>query len=431
MKKIFLIIFSLLLFNVKAQIVYDYSNGKYDSTQTFIKYGESATLFIKNINMFRHQVNISGKNINYISSPPKELDTLFRLAKEQEDTANKAGESMQKLKTIASNEIKRELDSLLDSCRFYFKAIDKVNSAFLYYNQLHNITKLETDNRNVIISNLKQVDESSNYKIDFSDFKATYLKAYNSYEKTIEKAKTASEKEKIEEASELIEISYYKLLNIYTSLFLEIENIRNKINNENSFIAKSFPIQAIGDEITYTVKIGKVGESMDNAPSFDKTVPIKGGIKTDFSVGPIFSFGKKIVDDVPILSRNVKDSTEKISLNTSNKKMKPGIATMMHITFRQMGSFSPALLFGIGAGFESLSTINTNFIFGFSGVLGRQTRKVFISAGYNFQQVDKLKDKYSENSSYKNISTSEVIEKVFRTAPFFSVSYSIGKKTSN
>jgi hypothetical protein len=431
MKKLLIFTFMLTIFGAKAQIVYDYSKGKFDTTQTFIKYGESATLIIKNINMFRHQVNISGENISYITNPPKELDTLFRMAKEEEDTAKKAGDAMNQLKTTASIEIKKDLDSLLDSCKIYFNAIDKVNSAFLYYNQLVNITKLETDNYDVLIDNLKLVDKSSNYKKDFAEFKATYQKAYNSYEKTIDKSKSDEQRKTIEEALLKIEKSYFNLLSIYTSLFLEIENIRNKIKNDASFVAKSFPIQAFGDEINYTVKIGKIGESMDNAPSFDKTVPIKGGIKTEFSVGPVFSFGKNIIDDVPMLTRNTKDSTDKISLNTSNKKMKPGIAAMMHITFRQMGSFSPALLFGVGSGFESLSTINTNFIFGFSGVLGRQTRKVYISAGYNFQQVDKLKDKYQENSSYKGITPETIVEKAFRAAPFFSVSYSIGKKTSN
>ncbi|WP_159300715.1 hypothetical protein, partial [Klebsiella pneumoniae] len=85
--------------------------------------------------------------------------------------------------------------------------------------------------------------------------------------------------------------------------------------------------------------------------SFD--IPVKQGLKVDFSVGPAFSFGKGARDEKFFLEESGKDGMSILRERENNNPLNPGVGSFMHIYGRKGKGVAWGGLFGVGAGFQS------------------------------------------------------------------------------
>ena len=291
---------------------------------------------------------------------------------------------------------------------------------------------------------------SESIKSDYSDLKSLYAKveaAYNDAESktgtaankieniykvsssnsTVEKINTA--KDEIEKADELIDEE------AILGLLEEVDYLYQELSNKNNFIVVAPPVQMDGDFVTYSVTITpsttRILGPNRNPMHFKFDIPASGGLKVDFSVGPVISFGKNSKDEKYFLETipTFPDSV-KIKKQDNNNVISPGIAALMHLYFRSEKKYQLGGLFGVGAGFQSISDINLSLFTGVSLVMGKR-EKVMLSLGASWLKVDRLKNnEFNESSNYaaSKISLGNITEKVFKVSGFFSVSYNLTNK---
>lgn len=408
------------------------------------KQGQMVALQLQNINTILYKVEISAGQIVYPTNMPVELATLFRITQEStanlEKAKNEAGAAVENMKALESvtkdTALQKALPGIIEKCEDYVKKTGEVIEIF---NKVKaNMTVFlsgmrpaisQTDFQNAL-SGLESLVTSGNRRI-CDEYCTLYNEVEALYENALLPNLASKEKKRVEDALEKIEEAHEVIegRNI-SGLLDEIETLNKAADDPKNFTITSTPIQMEGDAVEFkikqTPKDPKVASEITWAPL---TVPVKGGWKTDFSVGPAFSFGKESLDEKYYLE-NLSDTTAALRGNDNNNSIRPGLAAMMHFYPRTGRYDAYGFMFGVGAGFQSIDDVNLSFFGGGSILLGKE-RKVILSGGISYLRLDRLKTpQYEKDAVYpvKPIDLDDVTEKVFRPSFFLSISYAIASK---
>ena len=458
-----------------------------------LTYGGFAKFKIININTFRYKVELQGTSVNYMTPIPSELQRVFRLSGENfsdqnlvkalgltkesatemeeveeqtRDVAKAAGSDAETaaLKAIqfsddtvaaddakAANKIKdaaekleKEMQKLVAACEQFVVIAQKVANIKFTRMQLVNLSKQLWKNHGEMLAALPALLTEEQMKANYDLFTVYYAKAYSLYTNALLAAEAADEAkvpgaksyikaikqadEKIEEGHDL----FYQ--DNFIKLIEDVVTLQNALENSANFEVKSAPIQVDGDYVGFTFKIAPVQVNslmpFETAQEFPIEIPARGGLKVDFGVGPAFSFGDNSRDNIYFFEPTSKKDTSVLKQRPNNNTISPGIAATMHVGPRNGTEWRPALMFGVGAGFQTMQDVNLSMYVGASVVCGKRER-VMLSAGWSFLRVERLKDKeYTLDKEYLTSSTSiaNVTEKVFKSSGFLSISYNLTNK---
>ncbi len=364
--------------------------------------------------------------------------TMKELVAEKEEEKEKERE----------NEIYKDLvtqfQETLAKCKEYLE-VGKVLSSEIFElkhtrNKLVSIAQFDLSFNEIGVKLATINPPSESIKNHYHDFKALYIEVETLYERTeataemldqnnvlkkdlVKTIKTASGK--IEKADILMDEE--TLLALYD----EVEFLYSELGNKNNFTAVAPPVQMDDDMVTYKINITPTATrsltAFRNPMEFKFDVPTRGGLKTDFSVGPVVSFGKNARDH-----KYYKDSTGELQELKNKNEISPSLAALMHFYARSGKSTSYGGLFGIGVGFQSTSDVNASLFFGASIVMGKK-QKIMLNGGVSYLRVERLQsDQYKIGEGLPaDTDISTVTEKVFKPSPFLSISYNITTKIEN
>jgi hypothetical protein len=340
------------------------------------------------------------------------------------------------------NKLKKDIDDLLTDIEDFSDDLNKLLIEVAYINvqkitlinlAIRDVSFAKMKNDIVSDSNLKPKDPLSNFKNLQQRLDALKIK--------INELKPKLNESKVKE----VDKNYKKVNDAFKSLkqdeiltsYSQVLYLFNELQNLSNFTAKAPPVQANGDFINYEITItpSKTHElgAYKNPMTFDFDVPVKGGLKVDFSVGPIFAFGVGALDEKFYFQESDTENTGVLKRRENNNALNPGIAAMMHFYKRSGENVSWGGLFGVGAGFQTIEDINLSFYSGISLLLGKE-QKIMLNTGLAFMNVDRLKNgEFEIDSNYDSntVSIDDVTEKVFKSSFFISLSYSLASRTNN
>ncbi len=442
----------------QSVIIYDFNKGDFNKPITPVQSGSFMTLKIKNINTFRYKVEISGLNIDYVTQIPSELQTIFRLPQEESTNTTKTTEglkegndasgSMKAVAKVAKDEsdktpadadkkkLSDSMKELSEACQEYLSIAQKVAEIKFLRAELINLSKHNLGNHSELAERLPPPRDRTAMKRDYNAFITSYAKAYALYSKAKRAANAAGDTDKekeIQEAEEKLEEGNNKINeDSFLKLIEDIMILQEALQNKKYFEVISAPIQMDGDYMEFIVKITPVQTNdlmpFESAQEFPILIPARGGLKVDFSVGPVVSFGNNAKDCNYYFKAAATDTTLQ-SLQNKNS-ISPSMAAMMHFYSRSGRLGSVGGLFGVGAGLQSVEQINFNLYFGLSAVLGK-SEKIMINSGVSYLRVARLKeDQFKVGGSYRpsKVNISDVTERVFKPSFFISISYNLTKR---
>lgn len=215
----------------------------------------------------------------------------------------------------------------------------------------------------------------------------------------------------------------------YNQLFQNISKLFSELKNENNYFIVSDPVQAKKDIINYSISISprKGIESLTAMESrkFTTEVPIKGGIKIDFSTGLTISSG--LYDRTYNMTVSSNDSSKSIiSLNNNNNIGTLSLAALMHVSKRTSACFKPGLTFGLGLNTTEIK--EAQIYIGASGILGTQERFIF-TIGASMANVDYLKPEFNlDQEILTERLSNDITEKTSRVGFFIGFSYNLTNK---
>ncbi|MEP3388459.1 MAG: hypothetical protein ABJO02_09750 [Reichenbachiella sp.] len=473
-----------------GQIIYDFSKRTNIDIKQLkkqikpVKNGDFVIFKIENINTFRYKVEMEGNSIDYMTPVPSELQTLFRLPKEEvsqqvkyaQDAASQTGAQGPRMTDVRNKissstrlshlralarptaEQQVELDNLeafedtmtelINLCEKYTNLMVKVADIKFTRMLLINVSKQKWNKHSDLLDELPPAKNENSMKSNYLEFVRLYHEVEALYEKAAKMARnlrlTDDEKE-IKEATENIEQAYHQIENdAFLSLIEDIITLQRALENENYFEVISPPIQMDGDYVEFRVNITptRVNDLLpyEQAMEFEVEVPGKGGWRADFSVGPTLSFGSGAKNESYFFKNTVSaDTTSGLpvisqdgTLEKTNESdvVRPGIAAMIHAYRRSGSQLNWGLMLGVGAGFESVNDANLSIYLGPTFVLGKQQKFMF-STGVSFHSVDRLNEKYSLGTNYdeNEIDISNLTKRYFKPSLFIGLSYAIGART--
>jgi hypothetical protein len=359
-----------------------------------------------------------------------------------------ANSQLEEAKVLAEN--REELDAILKEivkqCAEYLK-LSKVVA-----NEIFELKRI----RNKLVT-IAQLDESfgeingripeagspsPGIKDNYFHLKELYQRLESLYESAAVAAEAANaskvQKDRIEKSSGKIEkadelIDEEALL----GLLNDVDFLLAELTNKNNFIAVAPPVQMDGDFVNYTVSITPTPTralAAHRSPmEFQFDVPTRGGLKVDFSVGPVVSFGKGSSDFKYYSEPDATSGKFKLKRLDNRNDISPSLAALMHFYPRTGRNAAFGGLFGVGAGFQTISDVNLSLFTGVTYVLGKK-QKIMINGGLSYLRVDRLKtDQYSVGGIYEEASVrlEDVTEKVFKASPFLSITYNLANRVEN
>ena len=222
------------------------------------------------------------------------------------------------------------------------------------------------------------------------------------------------------------EIDSLYLLTDYNALITSIRQVKRQLNDENLFEVSSPPIQATGDAIKFKVQIEPkaITSNLPYAESmtFETRVPVKGGIKIDFSTGAAFRFGAP--DDM-IVKRAVGADSSQLVLGQNDNMGSLSLAAFMHVYKRKAKNYQCALTFGLGL--NSTDIKDATVFMGGGLVIGSEKRAI-LSGGLSVAQAKRLDPRYSFNQTYLGAALPEDLStNVTRLSAFIAFSYNISQ----
>jgi len=325
------------------------------------------------------------------------------------------------------------MEKLADACNEYVEVAKKVASIKFSRTELINLSKQDWPDFQSMQNSMPTELGRDEMRNSFDKFARYYAEAKSFYTNALLLAQSDEDKKKVENAQKLIEEGYHQITeDNYLKLIDDVYTLQEAMSLAKSFTVTSPPIQIDGDVVSFDIKAVpvKVNDLLNHTAEkiFRVEIPTKGGLKVDFSVGPVFSFGNSAKDDLYFLQpiANNPDSVTLTSRNNNNA-VSPGIAAMMYAYPR--GS-RLAGCFGVGANVENFDNVKASFYLGVGTVLGKR-QKITASLGVSFLRVDRLKDTEYETKRYKlsEISLGNVTEKVFKGSFFLSIGYNLSTRT--
>lgn len=437
-----------------------------------VPYGSFAIFEIKNINRFLFKVEIEGKKISLQTPVPTELQRLFRLDQKQIDELQGTQNEKVEEAKAAIEEKKKEMEQLsgkpelvavqndikevVEKCEEYLKLIDKIavslselkiarRSLIVLSQQDIGFNEMSAKLSTITVPNTASIEQT------YKTFVTSYTRLEQLYEKAEKKVKSSpidpavaftaavrkNAEEQVHDALKSIEKNYEVIADEdLLNLIEDVMQLSEGLGNPKNFVVTSPPVQMLDDIASYQVSIHPSATRSfgvyRTTLSFDFDVPTQGGLKVDFSVGPIISFGNNAKDDKYYFDPSVNPEKSSLKKLDNNNFITPSLAAFMHFYRRSGRTGSFGGLFGVGAGFESIDAINLNYIFGGSWVLGK-SEKVMLNTGVSIFKVSRLKtDQYKvdSNTTYdpSKVSISDVTEKVFKPSFFLSISYNLTRR---
>lgn len=478
MKTKFMLMTGFMLMNLLAysQIKYDFNRPSNLEKIEPVKLNNFITFKVENINTFRYRVLIQGKNIDYVTQVPSELQTIFRLPKQELDQdsdntktavaeakaagdlmsveAKKAADNLEKnpaglAGTALDNlgDYKKLLDDLSSVCAEYVKSFEEVAKLKFHRIKLINLSKSRWKSHNELVNEMPRDFSESAMKKAYVDFVSLYVKVEVLYEKAKEEVKKKPYKADelaIKEAASAIDDGYHNIEEVaILSLIDDIITLQTELRKSEYFTVNSPPIQMDGDFVEFDVNItpAKVNNLLPYEPAtgFKVQVPTVGGWRADFSVGPAISLGRGARHDKFFLDSSVDPDTD-IDPTTFGETgilkkasppdaIRPGTAAMIHAYRRTGKEASIGLMFGVGVGFESFDDVDLSLYVGPTVVVGKR-EKFMISSGFSFHRVDRLRGGLEVGTTYNltDIDLDNITQKLIRPSCFISLSYALGTR---
>lgn len=470
LKSILILVVSISYGQKKETKTVDWQNLKKINSSGItsgVRNGDFAIFEINNINKFLFQVTIAGETIDLQTEMSDEMRTLFRIPKSDEaektnnDEAEKsienAVEGKDKMSSVESSTIpitatftaadnlklKATVKNVVKECETYIAALEKIsdNIGQLKINrvELVNLAKQDLSFKEMKrkVSNLTI---NSNAQNDYINFETVYKRVKLLYKQAIEEAKNANQTTNTEIANALALIvkSYEQIEEEeFLLLYKDVKYLSDELNNEKNFTVTAPPVQMADDLVNYVVSITPINTNTlapyNSKMEFSFDIPSNSGLEVDFSVGPTVSLGKNAKDEKYFLESSTTTIGNSILRQRDNNNSgTPGLAAIMHFYDRVANETAIGGLFGVGAGFQTIDDVDLSFYIGGTVVLGKK-QKVMLNAGLSFLRVDRIKDKeYVVGNEYTtlNFDVNNVVEKVFKSSFFISLSYNITKRVN-
>jgi len=407
------------------------------------KSNEESYLFLNELKLEAYSQEI--KEIESISDSLQDDGRLIEL-KLQVEKLNKAivdqQETISELNAIISDEYSKIIQQLYSRALILHNSYEVLEEAKLIKNKLVIISMTDGLSFQEYSSKTKKILLDYPYAKNPDNLLSSFNRSYRQFKSAyqlylvneIVKQKFSSDEDKIISninplLTEIEELKTKTDKFNYSELFQNLNILFTELQNKNNFFVASDPIQAEKDVINFNIKISPRkninSSSVLETRNFPTNVPIKGGVKIDFSTGLFITTG--LYDREYNTSVSASDSTMSIiSENTNNSIAQLSLGALMHISPRWTSSFKPGFTFGFGLNSNDLS--NANVFIGASAMFGNQERFI-ISTGVSLANVNYLNGKFQLDS---NIETSklnvELTEKVTKAGWFVSFTYNLTNK---
>jgi hypothetical protein len=455
-------------------------------------FGSFAVVEVINVNTFRYRVEISGRSVDYVTQMPSELQAIFRQPKTSGNTAqgqekvnagaNQANSlvneananaaknalppatqialttanralldknprndenannvlqafAVQMEQADASSQLADLMKQIAEACQKYTSVVQKVATIKFSRAELINISKQDWPDYQSMQNSMPTELNREEMRGNFENFTRYYANIQALFNQSILLNISPEEREKIKAAKKLIDDGHQLITeDNYLKLIDDVYTLQEAMSIAKSFTVTSPPVQIEGDVVAFDIKAApvKVNDLLNHTAekSFKVEIPTKGGLKVDFSVGPVFSFGRSAKDDLYFLEPNIAKDSVTLTSRSNNNVVSPGIAAMMHAYGRTGRSAALGGCFGVGANVENFDNVKASFYLGGSAIFGKR-QKLAVSAGFSFLKVARLKETEFETRKYKidAIKLSDVTEKVFKLSGFLSVSYNLTTRT--
>ncbi len=213
----------------------------------------------------------------------------------------------------------------------------------------------------------------------------------------------------------------------YTKIAQDIVVIKSELLNPNSYVAISNPIQATEDDVKFEIKItpkATVNKNLHTTTTnFTTHIPVKGGVKIDFSTGFITT---GLLHNRSYSSTIARDSSSfTISQNKNRNIANFNVGAFMHVYKSNATNCQLAGTFGIGLNSKTLDDVD--FYLGGSAIFGRKNRFV-VTAGAALSHVDYLKGSFNIDEAIDITKYSDdLTERAIRIGAFLALSYNLSK----
>lgn len=411
------------LMNNMAELLRTQMNlNSYYAEISLLEIQQPDTISTKADSLNKIKIEQLNKEIEMLNKKIKELDgIILKLTKALDNEFSKktvdifskglfvseAFDQLEDCKTVKNKLIRIAMTDGLD----FNQAIDNLNEVYKEYPNLNKPEKLLS----AFEKSYRQFNTSLQlYSIDPVVVMQNEDEASSTYESI--KALGAE----IEEIKKRVDKTEYE------KLFNEINELHSALRNINNYFIVSDPIQAKKDIINYEVKIEpKKGLETLTAledRNFSIEVPIRGGVKIDFSSGLCFT--SNLYDRKYSSSVSQEDTTlSNIKEHKDNNIGKFSLGAFLHVSLRSTYSIKPGFTFGLGLNSEDLS--NMQVYIGGSIIIG-QNERFIVSSGISFAYVDYLKGQYSLKAPTKTIDIEDTLtEKSILAGWFVSFSYNL------
>lgn len=435
MKNFLTLLLVCSLTEIRAQVItYDYHLRKHTPEINAVQHGSMISYRIVNINPFAEKVTINGKAVSMTTDVPAQLAALFSIKAEAAKELKNTGDQVAKMNDVqksaaAGTPLKEKTKELVESCNAYYREAQKIDDVLdvqerlmaamadkRFYNE--QAMRQALTSRGIDTASIAQL------RTNYTAFRAAYNNVYYQYGAAAKAANDASDKDKearIASAQEQVENDFGALKKQYEKTLTSVDDLFAKATNPDSYVVMSLPLKLSGtagdaDEVDFRIEIGEEG--------FTDTFNAQGGLKVDYSVGPVFNF---ITNDQYFfdVTNTLRQRTRPGLLNT----ITPSVAAMMHVYRRSCTNLAIGGMFGINATFNELTDINLGFLAGASAVLGR-SQKVIVSTGVSYANVNRLKEgQYSIGTRYDPApNIADVTERTLRPSWFVAVSLALAKR---
>ncbi len=434
-----LIIIALLLAAVEAYgqniVEYDFETKNLQTVKP-VNIGENSIFRITNINKFLYEVKIKSSQSEFTSEPPGVFSTIFNM--EKKEVGSVIGEIEVQKNIIQDNEYLTKTTELYTSAGFVNKTFNQLEEAKTMKNKLIQISLTDGLSCKKAIESLKELQGEYPFSLRPETLFTSFQTSYRNFETThqlysINKAVKAHFKDdsnKIRESTnelvnEIEDIKKKVDEYDYTRLFQGINQLFSELKNENNYFVTSDPVQAKKDIINYNIKITprkdvKSASALENH-DFNVEVPVKGGVKIDFSTGLFITTGLHDRKYSTSLATDTTKTVIKEDKNNSIAQLIPG--ALMQVSWRLATAFKPGFAFGLGLNSTDLNNINV-FV-GVCGIFGSY-RKFIVSTGFSLANVDYLKGKYSLINPINNTEIeNDLTEKSIRAGCFIGFTYNL------
>lgn len=358
-------------------------------------------------------------------------------------------------------QLKKDKKSLEDSIRATLKSISTPDSLFtlvtqaslkvdqhfdwlekskVFKNSLITISQSNTINSTIAADEIQELEKQSLSTKNLLSLKAQFDEAVNEFnyqhqiylsnDKVQKKFKKDSEKiiKSVKNLkNEVDRIDALAKKTDYAKIAEDISVIKSELLNVNSYIAISNPIQATEDDVKFEVKITPKSTINSNlhttTTNFTTHIPVKGGVKIDFSTGFITtgllhnrSYSSTIASD---------SSSFTISQDKNRNVANFNVGAFMHVYKSNATNSQLAATFGFGLNSKTLDDVD--FYLGGSAIFGRKNRFV-VTAGAALSHVNYLKGSFNKDETIDIARhTDELTERAIRLGAFVAFSYNLSK----